>query len=200
MDERCSICGGSGQVDDGISESSSSSSSYDSLSSTPSSSGGGSSSSSPQAVQQRKAEQLYEEGKKLMAAKDYEKAAIKFTQAIYNNCAAKNYAYFYRAQCYFCCGWTDKVLSDADEAIKLGLFNEKDTARAYYMRGFTYGEKHNWKEDCKDQAIADLKKSADLGNAGALEELAKLGVKYKPNSGGSSTPKKGGFLGLFGKK
>jgi tetratricopeptide (TPR) repeat protein len=40
MDERCSICGGSGQVDDGISESSSSSSSSSPSSYTPSSSGG----------------------------------------------------------------------------------------------------------------------------------------------------------------
>ena len=204
---QCSVCGGSGkyayndvspcygcnghgyiieQYDDSLP------SSY-----TPSSSGGGGPSVTPA---QRKANLLFEEGLNLYKAEDYINAIKKFTQAIYHNSLLKSLAYFYRACCYFCTAEPNRMLEDSTEALKLGLFNEKDIAFAYYMRGFAYGEKHNWKEDCKDQAIADLKKAADLGIDLAVKELAKLGVKYKPNSGGSSSPKKGGFLGLFGKK
>jgi tetratricopeptide (TPR) repeat protein len=73
----------------------------------------------------------------------------------------------------------DKAISLYNQIIDQG---SRFKYTAYYMRAECYMVKGNY-----DQAKSDFKRSADLGYKPALEALAKLGIQYTPNSGGTSS-------------
>ena len=146
---------------------------------------------------------------------NYCRQAIPFyTKAInYPGCGKvyKLEAYVKRGFCNRATKNTDQAIEDCTNAIKI----DSNVPEAYMDRALAYIDKGIALH--KDDAIADFKQAADLGFDAAMDALKQLGEYYTPtprtpstqaapkaqktsSSGGSSSPKKGGFLGLFGKK
>ena len=146
---------------------------------------------------------------------NYCRQAIPFyTKAInYPGCGKvyKLEAYVKRGFCNRATKNTDQAIEDCTNAIKI----DSNVPEAYMDRALAYIDKGIALH--KDKAIADFKQAADLGFDAAMDALKQLGEYYTPtprtpstqaapkaqktsSSGGSSSPKKGGFLGLFGKK
>jgi tetratricopeptide (TPR) repeat protein len=73
----------------------------------------------------------------------------------------------------------DKAISLYDKIIDS---NSRFKFSAYFQRGKCYLMKGD-----SIRFEFDLKRAADLGHKHAVEELAKIGIQYTPNSGGSSS-------------
>jgi len=107
--------------------------------------------SSQVVIENKSADQYYNDGKTAYDKKDYDKAITDFTQAIRLNPNLIN-AYNYRGLAYYLKSDYDKAIADYTQAIRLNSH-----PGSYYNRGLAYYDKEDY-----DKAIADLTQAIRL--------------------------------------
>ena len=122
---------------------------------------------------------LIEQGNMNARVEKFKEAIPFYTKAInHSACSAKDKceAYARRGFCYDSISEREKAVDDCTNAINI----DSTKSDAYLTRGMALYRLGIFAPPKKEQAIADLKKAADLGSNTALKALSQFGVQYTP--------------------